>query len=243
MRDLHRVKFTGKGRDVSPLDGNIWTLHYQSLRSYVCEYVELYFQGGKPLLCHGTTKRGVQPLHTAKTMFCSTCWYRIRCQRRLLEPHISLHGKKSGLAWSIVSTRVWGFSLDPKVIGYRYSSHLNSLICSPSQKTSLCLSNCVNSEVQNTNDCVVRRRAVKNFCRPLRKKKSRKVLGLVYFAPFCFYFFFRRCGSVKVKLVLNFSMQLNSVYTIQKYKVFIQYFQKSVKPADLILKDAFRHWK
>ena len=23
MRDLHRVKFTGKGRDVSPLDGKI----------------------------------------------------------------------------------------------------------------------------------------------------------------------------------------------------------------------------
>ena len=46
MRDLHRVKFTGKGRDVSPLDGKIWTLLYQSLRSYVCEYVELYFQGG-----------------------------------------------------------------------------------------------------------------------------------------------------------------------------------------------------
>ena len=149
------------------------------------------------------------------------------------------------LARSIVSTRVWDFSLDPKVIGYRYSSHLNSLICSPSQKTSLCLSKCVNSEVQNTNDCVVRRRAVKNSCGPLRKKKSRKVLRLVYFAPFCFYLFFsfcyRRCGSVKVKLVLNFSMQLNSVYTIQNYKVFIQYFQKSVKPADLILKDAFRH--
>ena len=90
------------------------------------------------------------------------------------------------------------------------------------------------------------RRAVKNSCGPLRKKKSRKVLRLVYFAaigvfrsilflPF-FSFCYRRCGSVKVKLVLNFSMQLNSVYTIQNYKVFIQYFQKSVKPADLILR-------
>ena len=66
----------------------------------------------------------------------------------------------------------------------------------------------------------------------------RSILFLLFFS-FCY----RRCGSVKVKLVLNFSMQLNSVYTIQNYKVFIQYFQKSVKPADLILKDAFRHWK
>ena len=41
MRDLHRVKFTGKGRDTSPLNGK-----RQCLRSYVCEYVELYFQGG-----------------------------------------------------------------------------------------------------------------------------------------------------------------------------------------------------
>ena len=36
-RDLHRVKFTGKGRDRK--------IRYL-LRSYVCEYVELYFQGG-----------------------------------------------------------------------------------------------------------------------------------------------------------------------------------------------------
>ena len=41
MRDLHRVKFTGKGRD-----GKIRTLLCQCIRSYVCEYVELYFQGG-----------------------------------------------------------------------------------------------------------------------------------------------------------------------------------------------------
>ena len=45
MRDLHRVKFTGKGRDVSPFDGKIRTPLCQCLRSYVCEYVELYFQG------------------------------------------------------------------------------------------------------------------------------------------------------------------------------------------------------
>ena len=38
MRDLHIVKFTGKGRDVSPLDGKIRTLLCQCLRSYVCEY-------------------------------------------------------------------------------------------------------------------------------------------------------------------------------------------------------------
>ena len=38
---------------------------------------------------------------------------------------------------------------------------------------------------------------------------------------FLFSFCYRRCGSVKVKLVLNFSMELNSVYTIQNCKVFI----------------------
>ena len=70
MRDLHRVKFIGKGRDFSPLDGKIRTLLCQCLRSYVCEYVELYFQEGEPLLCHGITKRGFQPLHIAKTAFC-----------------------------------------------------------------------------------------------------------------------------------------------------------------------------
>ena len=56
MRDLHRVKFTGKGGDRK--------IPYLQ-RSYVCELLELYFQGGKPLLCYGT-------LHTAKTTFCST---------------------------------------------------------------------------------------------------------------------------------------------------------------------------
>ena len=34
---VHRVKFTGKGRDRK--------IRYL-LRSYVCEHVELYFQGG-----------------------------------------------------------------------------------------------------------------------------------------------------------------------------------------------------
>ena len=34
MRDLHRVKFTGNERDVSPLDWKIRTLLYQCLRSY-----------------------------------------------------------------------------------------------------------------------------------------------------------------------------------------------------------------
>ena len=37
MRDLHRVKFTGKGGDRK--------IRYL-LHSYVCEHVELYFQGG-----------------------------------------------------------------------------------------------------------------------------------------------------------------------------------------------------
>ena len=65
------------------------------------------------------------------------------------------------------------------------------------------------------------------------KKKSRKVFRLVYFDPFyfCLNFFsfcHRRCGSVKVKLVLNFSMELNSVYTIQNCKVFFQYFYRNI---------------
>ena len=46
MRDLHRVKFIGKGGDVSSLDEKIRTLLCQCPRSYVCEYLELYFPGG-----------------------------------------------------------------------------------------------------------------------------------------------------------------------------------------------------
>ena len=41
-----------------------YDLFIDPLRSYVCEYVELHFQEGEPLLCHGTTKRG--------TTICST---------------------------------------------------------------------------------------------------------------------------------------------------------------------------
>ena len=43
------------------------------------------------------------------------------------------------------------------------------------------------------------------------------VFTFLSFFSFCY----RRCGSVKVKLVLNFSMQLNSIYTIQNYKLSI----------------------
>ena len=84
-----------------------------------------------------------------------------------------------------VETRAWGFSLGAKVISYRSSSHLlNNIICSlgPQKKKknskkkktplALCLSECVNSEVQNTNDCVVHRRAVKNSRGPLRKRNQ-----------------------------------------------------------------------
>ena len=65
-----------------------------------------------------------------------------------------------------------------------------------------------------------------------------------------FLFCYRRFGSVKVKLVLKFSMELNSVYTIQNLKYLFSISmvkslqrneKKSVKPADLILKYAFRH--
>ena len=116
-------------------------------------------------------------------------------------------------------------------------------------KNLACLSKCVNSEVQNTNDCVVPR-----DCTPPRRQKLlrtsqkkeikegvaigafRSILFLflflcfVFCVWFCFCFFFcflflffsfcyRHCGSAKVKLVLNFSMELNRVYTIQnKYR-------------------------
>ena len=39
MRDLHRVKFTGKGRDVYPFDGKIRTPLCQCLRSYVFMFI------------------------------------------------------------------------------------------------------------------------------------------------------------------------------------------------------------
>ena len=70
-------------------------------------------------------------------------------------------------------------------------------------------------------------------------EKKIKECKLVHFDPFrfvlfvCLFFFFfsfccRRCGSLKVKLVLNFSMEQNSVYTIQNFKVFIQYFYRKI---------------
>ena len=49
--------------------------------------------------------------------------------------------------------------------------------------------------------------------------RSVLLLLLFYFAIGSY----RRCGSVKVKLVLNFSMKVNSVYIIRNCKVFIQY--------------------
>ena len=79
---------------------------------------------------------------------------------------------------------------------------------------------------------LVRRRAVNNSADLSEKKKSKKVFAFgtfrsILFLPF-FSFCYRRCGSVKVKLVLNFSMELNSVYTIQNYKVFIRYFYRKI---------------
>ena len=68
------------------------------------------------------------------------------------------------------------------------------------------------------------------FCGPLRKKQSRTgahrgrccdwCISIHFvFASFFFSFFYRRCGSVRVNLVLNFTMELNSVYTNQNCKV------------------------
>ena len=94
-------------------------------------------------------------------------------------------------------------------------------------KTSLRLSN---SEVKNTNDCVVSRRAVKiKTLADLSEKRNqgrcigafRSILILLFLFFLFFSFCYRRYGSAKAKLVLNFSMELNSVYTIHNCKVFI----------------------
>ena len=80
---------------------------------------------------------------------------------------------------------------------------------------------------------LVRRRAVNNSADLSEKKEIKEGVCVWYisihfvFAFFVVFFFFsfcyRRCGSVKVKLVLNFSMELNSVYTILQsiYWVFL----------------------
>ena len=75
---------------------------------------------------------------------------------------------------------------------------------------------------------LVRRRAVNNSADLSEKKKSKKVFAFgtfrsILFLPFFFSFCYRGCGSVKVKLVLNFSMELNRVYTILQsiYSVFL----------------------
>ena len=68
---------------------------------------------------------------------------------------------------------------------------------------------------------LVRQRAVKNHVDLPKKKKEIKegvAIGAfrsIFFLPF-FQFCYRHCGSVKVKLVLNFSKKL---YTIQNCKV------------------------
>ena len=100
-------------------------------------------------------------------------------------------------------------------------------------KTSLCLSKGVNSELQIRMIALyaaVKSKALADFS---EKKKSRNVNWciLIHFVLFCLFFFSfccRRCGSLKVKLVLNFSMVQNSVYTIQNFKVFIQYFYRKI---------------
>ena len=58
----------------------------------------------------------------------------------------------------------------------------------------------------------------------------RSILFLISSLFFFFFFSFcyRRCGSVKVKLVVKFSMELNSVNTIQNCEVFIQYFYRKI---------------
>ena len=76
---------------------------------------------------------------------------------------------------------------------------------------------------------LVRRRAVKNYVDLSGKKRNQgrccdwciSIHFLFAVFPFCY----RRCGSVNVKLVLNFSKEL---YTIQNCKVFIQYLYRKI---------------
>ena len=106
------------------------------------------------------------------------------------------------------------------------------IICQNQKKTSMCLLKCVNSEVQNKNDCVVRRSVVKNSHGLLRKKEIKEGVAIAAFRSILFFAsFFILLSSLwqrKSGLVLNFSMELNSVYTIQNYKVFIQYFYRKI---------------
>ena len=76
---------------------------------------------------------------------------------------------------------------------------------------------------------LVRQHAVKNYVDLSEKKEIKKgvVIGAfrsIIFLPF-FPFCYRRCGSVKVKVVLNFSTE---PYTIQNCKVFIQYLYRKI---------------
>ena len=77
---------------------------------------------------------------------------------------------------------------------------------------------------------LVRQRAVKNYVDLSEKKKRNqgRCCDWCISIHFLFAFFpfrYRRCGSVKVKLVLNFSKEL---YTIQNCKVFIQYLYRKI---------------
>ena len=86
----------------------------------------------------------------------------------------------------------------------------------------------------------------------IKEGAFRPILFLLFFFFFFFFFFsfrYRRCSSVKAKLALNFSMELNfTLFKTAKYLFSISIVKsqqrnekKSVKPADLIVKDVFRH--
>ena len=53
----------------------------------------------------------------------------------------------------------------------------------------------------------------------------RSILFLLFFVSFCY----RRCVGVKIKLILNFSMKLKSVYTVFKTaKYLFEYFYRKI---------------
>ena len=101
----------------------------------------------------------------------------------------------------------------------------------------------MSSEVQNPNDCVLRCDTLKKKKKHSKGLKTKGQLCVLRFIDFDFYY----CSDY---WVLNIRIELNSVFNIRK--PVILYFlndiirlqqrneKNSVKPADIIIKDAFR---
>ncbi len=101
---------------------------------------------------------------------------------------------------------------------YNYEDSLSSVMALRrgvlTQTTSLCFSKCVNSQVQNTNDCVVR------YHQKLLQTSHKKTLpemccDNIGAFRFFVHFFIVVVEASKLSWVLDFSMKLNSVDIIQ----------------------------